>query len=292
MAIEKKLPKEATVTGAQSYYLMGRLRARCDKPLQVQDFPATAKVADRKRASGDTLERSDIAECVQIARRVFKSELTDRFFGTSMDDRPSQSRLVQIYMSKQARASSYLPAPLVPTAKAAYRRWLLGAAEAIKATLTPQRSPRKHARSPQADVSFYDSPCSGLGNVDEEPNIDRVDDEINRWAELSTLVVSKHRSPRGLIDEFALHSDMKSQFPLHHFVFCQTAGHMPHEGNTESFFSLCKKNTDPNMHPGMLQKLSKIGANKAKYDIPIEAIKERYYKKFGKNCDEDFEFEV
>ena len=28
----------------------------------------------------------------------------------------------------------------------------------------------------------------------------------------------------------------RKEFPLHHFVFMQTASHLPHEGNVEHFF--------------------------------------------------------
>ena len=86
---------------------------------------------------------------------------------------------------------------------------------------------------------------------------------------------------------------MCSQFPLHHFVFAQTASHMCHEANCESFFSLVKKISDPNMFPTMLCNLSKIAASQ--WHPSTEDIQERYWKKFGKSNDaedeDDLDFE-
>ena len=84
--------------------------------------------------------------------------------------------------------------------------------------------------------------------------------EVADWQTLSPAVVAKHtlvnQLAMGVVDEFALHSEMTlcSQFPLHHFVFAQTASHMCHEANCESFFSLVKQLSCPNMFPSMLCK--------------------------------------
>ena len=42
----------------------------------------------------------------------------------------------------------------------------------------------------------------------------------------------------GMINEFALMWAKRQEFPLHFFVFKQTASHLPHKANVEQIFFL------------------------------------------------------
>ena len=75
----------------------------------------------------------------------------------------------------------------------------------------------------------------------------------------------------------------QATFPLHYFVFRQTASHLPHEGNVEQIFSLGGRLSDPNMNPAYLAALVFIGSNEKSYMPPIKEIYKRYLRKFTKS---------
>ena len=86
----------------------------------------------------------------------------------------------------------------------------------------------------------------------------------------------------GMLDEFSLMAAMKAEFPISHFVFKQTASHLPHEANSEQTFSVAGKLTDPNMSPDYLGKLASIAINQKVFKPCVPAIQELYYKKYSK----------
>lgn len=65
----------------------------------------------------------------------------------------------------------------------------------------------------------------------------------------------------------------------------QTSCHLAHEGDSESFFSLAKTLTDPNMYASMLRALSKIAANEKVYKPTAEQVWHKYYAKYHPNDD-------
>ena len=73
------------------------------------------------------------------------------------------------------------------------------------------------------------------------------------------------------------------EFPLHYFVFRQTASHLPHEGDVEQIFSLGGRLSDPNMNPAYLATLVFVGSNIKVYMPPKLDIWQRYLRKFSKN---------
>jgi hypothetical protein len=86
----------------------------------------------------------------------------------------------------------------------------------------------------------------------------------------------------GMLNEFAFMWAKRKAFPLHYFVFRQTASHLPHEGNVEQIFSLGGRLSDPNMNPAYLATLVFIGANCKVYMPPTKDIWQRYLRKFTK----------
>ena len=83
---------------------------------------------------------------------------------------------------------------------------------------------------------------------------------------------------------------LRKRFPLHYIVFKQIASHLPHEANVEQYFSRAGNISDPNMDPHYLSMLVMVSANKKRFAPSVQAIKERYYKKFrgksGESLDE------
>ena len=64
-----------------------------------------------------------------------------------------------------------------------------------------------------------------------------------------------------MINEFAFMWAKRKEFPLHYFVFRQTASYLPHEGNNvEQIFSLGGRLPDPNMNPSYLATLVLLSA--------------------------------
>jgi hypothetical protein len=113
---------------------------------------------------------------------------------------------------------------------------------------------------------------------------ERVAQEVDAWKKLPHSLVERHTNSLGVVDEFAMLSTLRAQFPIHHFVFMQTASHMCHEADCESFFSLCKKITDPNMFPSMLCALSKIAGSSER--VSTDEVIDCYYRKFGRHAGE------
>ena len=70
----------------------------------------------------------------------------------------------------------------------------------------------------------------------------------------------------------------------------RTTSHYAHEADCESFFSIVKAVSDPNMFPSMLRVLSKVGYNTKSYKPGWEQIQERYYKKIGNVVDDSIDF--
>ena len=84
----------------------------------------------------------------------------------------------------------------------------------------------------------------------------------------------------GLHDEFKMMYFFRHRFPLHYFIFKQTASHLPHEANVEQVFSRAEKLSDPNMSPANLALLVMVGMNKKNFKPSLKEVKELYYNKF------------
>ena len=140
-----------------------------------------------------------------------------------------------------------------------------------------------------------DEADEGDGGDAQEEN-DEVSIEVERWKAISqeTLNAFKDKDT-GMLNEFALMWNKRKDFPLHFFIFKQTASHLPHEGNVEQIFSLGGRLSDPNMNPAYLASLVFIGANEKAHMPLVKAIWQRYLHKFSKNgqlLETEFEFEI
>eukprot|EP00966_Prymnesium_polylepis_P269885 6234860-Prymnesium_polylepis.2 len=76
-----------------------------------------------------------------------------------------------------------------------------------------------------------DDDGDGSGGVVEGATADEVTIEVERWKSMSLEMVNNFKDKEtGIVNEFALLWAMRKDFPLHYFVFRQTASHLPHEG--------------------------------------------------------------
>ena len=98
--LEKKF---SHMTGAQSYMLLYDLKESMlenSGTISLLEFPSDASIAARKRKPFSA--RLDaLPQIVTLARAELADQLGVRIFGTQYEDRPSDTRLIQIYMSKQ-----------------------------------------------------------------------------------------------------------------------------------------------------------------------------------------------
>ena len=128
-----------------------------------------------------------------------------------------------------------------------------------------------------------DGDGDGDGTASAEAN-DDVSIEVERWKAISLDTLDTYKDAEtGMINEFAFMWAKRKDFPLHYFVFKQTASHLPHEGNVEQIFSLGGRLSDPNINPSYLATLVFIGSNRKIFMPSKEAILQRYLRKFSKN---------
>ena len=221
------------------------------------------------------------------ARSVLHNELTARFFG----ERPSNARLVQIQMSKQKRSATWLPEAWRTLGESLYLRWLRKAQQHLSAATRQLRSsPNKKLKTSSSTALLL------FDDDDEEDDNERSDDdaqeqendevavEVERWKAISTDTLNTFKDKEnGMINEFAFMWAKRKDFPLHFFVFKQTASHLPHEGNVEQIFSLGGRLSDPNMNPAYLSTLVFVGSNEKVYIPAYKDIWQRYLRKFTKN---------
>eukprot|EP00966_Prymnesium_polylepis_P086516 2002415-Prymnesium_polylepis.1 len=269
------------VTGAQSLIMMADLMATCDleEPLVVLLCPSTPSLADRIR----TIEErpgGQLSSMIDQGRTILKEELDSRFFVA----RPSNTRLVQCYMSKQKPIRSYLPARMCTIAETLYKVWMRRAAAIAGVAIRSSPPPPKKAKlggvfravSASADASA--SPVNPSASLE----YDAVMEEIQRWADLAQDRISPFTDEQGLVNEFALLWNLKDSFPLHYVVFKQTAVHIPHEANVEQVFSTSGILSSPHKDPRHLARLTMIARNKKIYKPAVQKLLSRYYQNFSK----------
>lgn len=215
------------------------------------------------------------AKARSVDREVLASELESRIFGEAFDDRPSDTRLVQIYMSKQVPAETMLPAHLLGRSRTLYLALLrkathiLGQGQPAAAVAGGAAKPQGLLRSSCVTNSMANSSsAAATANADG----DFVMLEANRWAALCPSVISKYIQTNGLLHEFRLISALQTDFPLHYIVFQQCASHIAHEGNSESTFSSAGGLTDPNIAANFLARLTRVAGRKHMCKPTWEAV--------------------
>ena len=230
-----------------------------DASLTIQRLPASAALADRARIE-ETRSAANLDPCIRLARELLMDEL---------------QKLMQ--MTKQGLpASAYLPASMATLAKTIYLKWMRNAHDVLRAKLPiPLRaSPRKATIA--NPTKLFRTSCIAA----DDAGFDEVTDEIARWEALNSKEIECFRKADGLIDEFALLWAMRLRFPLHFFVFKQTASHLPFEANVERVFSVAGYLSDPCRHAEHLVDMVMAALNRKAFDPSIEAIRAQYYEMF------------
>ena len=101
--IKESIELKGYVTGAKSLFLLNDLMKGCgdEKSLTVKLHPSTAKLADWQRQPEER-KADALHELTKTARAEMTQQLAARFFE---GERPSDTRLVQIWMSNGQEAS-------------------------------------------------------------------------------------------------------------------------------------------------------------------------------------------
>ena len=289
--VKESIEHKGYCTGAQGLMLLYDLKTNyCDPSarLATKALPPTLKLLDRQR-SVDIKAVMDIDPMIDAARVTLRKELQERAF----DRRPSNARMVQLYMSKQMDVKAMLTTAQYELAKTLYLQWMRDANKIVK--LASRSSPRKAQKTSSSGglfrgasmVDWMESPDS----PSPEGGFDPVMEEIDRWNHLSSDVWASFIDGDGLLNEFEMMWSLRERFPLHLVVFKRTACHLPHEANVEQVFSRAGNLSDPNMDPEYLALLTIIAVNQKSFWPTLEAIKLKYYEMFrgkgGEGIDEE-----
>ena len=88
----------------------------------------------------------------------------------------------------------------------------------------------------------------------------------------------------GVVNEFEMMLQLRILFPLHFFVFKQTASHLVAEANVEQVFSRTGQLSEVNLDPDALADMVSIMVNKHAYKPSLKDIMDKYYEMFhGRN---------
>ena len=296
--IKETIEYRSYCTGAQAMMLLHDVKdnfCHADASLSIKSFPLSLSVAHRVREI-EVKQQDDVTEVINIARRVMKEEVQKRNF----DARPSNSRLVQCFMSKQMDAKIYLSVAQYQLAETLYKQLLREAQYILEqSTAKPSSSaspPEKKAKTDATTVGNgmlfrgmtnlpKDEQEAAVGaavRADDEAafQFDPVAVEIQRWSYLAPEELQQFYTTDGLLNEFKMLWHLRHRFPLHMVVFKLTACHLPHEANVERYFSRAGALSDPNMNPDFLGKLVMVGANQKRYAPSVQSIKEHFFTKY------------
>ncbi len=112
----------------------------------------------------------------------------------------------------------------------------------------------------------------------EPAELDAVTDEIRRWSTVSEDESQRFVSVEdGVLNEFDMVWHLRILFPLHFFVFVQTASHLAAEANVEQVFSRAGQLSEVNSDPDSLADMVSIMINKHAYKPSVKDIMNKYY---------------
>lgn len=222
--------------------------------------------------------------------KILAQELEERMF----TERPSNSRLVLGYMSKQKKVQKWLTAAQVDLAKSCYLMMMREAEDILsaskKAASANQQSTGNTRHSPRlakkrrliADSSSEEEDGGEARSSQPASSLDGATVERENWKHLPRDKYKQFFDADGILNEFAMLWALREEFPLHFIVFKQCAAHLLHEANVEKIFSLAGRLSDPNFDPTTLQRLVRIHFNKKTHMPTVKKIRERYFQKYRK----------
>ena len=138
--IKETIEHKGHCTGAQALMLLADLKdnfCHSQATLEVKALPDSLKVVHRERKV-ETKAVDDLTPMIDTARFELRQELQSRCF----DNRPSNARMVLLYMSKQMDVKDILTNAQYELAKSLYFHWLRTANSIVKLP-TRESSPRK-----------------------------------------------------------------------------------------------------------------------------------------------------
>lgn len=241
--IKELVEKCPYLTGAQMTFLMISLQKNNapEKDLKIKTFPLSASLKHRNRATA-VIKADSIHPVVVVARKELVEQLNKRFLTTM----PSETRLVQLYMSKQAKAAKLLPEEWVQAAKAFYLVWLRKAAHSRGAIPATGGANKKQKTAAMQRMMLFDGLeeddsviCAAVDATQDDDEADPVHLEVQKWSSLAHVRITPFVDPEtGMLNEFKLLYSLRKEFPLHYTVFRQTCVHISNEANAEDTFSL------------------------------------------------------
>jgi hypothetical protein len=242
--MKEAIEKQTFVTGAQAMIMLNSLLDEANEggPLHVKQLPHSAKFKHQQRARA-LIDHAEVSNCIETARFVLAEELRVRLFDPG-DRRPTNSRLVQLYMSKQDPTRACTQPAWLPIAEAEYEKMLRQAEALVEGPDLVGREPLAlppslHPRKPRLTRARRACLAEAVGSRRvRQPGCSRqrrdaVTAEIIKWEAMSQETINKFMAPSGLVNECALLYAVKAEYPLHYRVFKQLAGHLPHEANTD-----------------------------------------------------------
>ena len=150
--------------------------------------------------------------------------------------------------------------------------------------LDPTSAANAEAPTPTLALQSPQQPATLATPPETAPEQDILTDEVERWLRIEQYRIDDYTDEDGVVNEMELMYAMRSAFPLHYCVFKQVCCHICHEGNTEQLFSLSGALSDDNgcMSPDNLATWTAVGANLGTFKPGVQAIMNRYLKKFSK----------
>jgi hypothetical protein len=213
--------------------------------LETLALPAMLKMKDREHFE-EVKKAESVSTMIHESCRVLKEELQ----ANCCTLRSSNSRMVQLYMSKQMDAKGMLTNEQYELARTLMQwlrntivKCLIPKSNANKIVQLPTResSPRKKQKMGVPSLFLGSSLVEGLKGLPaartQNDGFDPVTDEIERWERLSQDSFFEFADAGALLNEFAMLWALRERFPLHFIVFKQTACHLSHEANVGQVFS-------------------------------------------------------
>ncbi len=118
--------------------------------------------------------------------------------------------------------------------------------------------------------------------VTESGEFYAVNEEIRRWSSLSEGECQRFAED-GVLNEFEMMWQLRVLFPLHFFVFKQTASHLAAEANVEQLFSRTGQLSEVNLDPDALADMVSIMVNKHAYKHSLQDFMDKHYEMFRGN---------